>query len=550
MKQSILLLMGLLVTLFVGCGGYGDDYSDVPIAEEVETPEISDIPEIPQEVLLVEPAEYELEAPAEVSSRRVVSVSAASNHTLALAEDGTLWAWGTEIWAWDGDGYQQHTLGIGDGTREIRNRPVQIMENVTFALAATHHSLAITNDGALWTWGNNYFGQLGDGTNEHRLSPVRAMEDVIFATMLLTAPNSHTGISARTYAIQSDGSLWAWGDSGWGSSPFDVALGDGGTENRNTPVRILENAVSVAATDNGGYAVTNDGRLWGWHGEITISHFDDETQEWSYDIIVAQRSPVPIMEDIASLCPRGTHAITTNGALWALERQGVGELLSYHAVSAAVNGEARFVVYGCGTLWAQGRNRLPDHWRQGPLLGDGTTTDREIPVQICYYMGSVASITSMGNATYAIATDGTLWAWGNNGGALGSGILGDGTIFSWDDIEEHMWDFHRTEVSWGEREDGVLWLLDDDGGTGVRLSPVKIMENVASITTAYFMFDHGWIRGFRTFAITENGELWAWGENAVEWQTDHENQSWLGDGSWEMRLSPVRIILPKDTNMV
>ena len=124
-------------------------------------------------------------------------------------------------------------------------------------------------------------------------------------------------------------------------------------------------------------------------------------------------------------------------------------------------------------------------------------------------------------------------------GRLPTAFCSIATAPTLDDIEDYMWDFYQATGHWGEFEDGVLWLLDDDGGTGVRLSPVKIMENVVSVTATYFMLGHGWIDGFRTFAVTESGELWAWGENSIG---GHDDWSWLGDGSGETRLYPVRII--------
>ena len=34
-------------------------------------------------------------------------------------------------------------------------------------------AIARKTDGSLWTWGNNFAGQLGDGTTEEKLSPMR-----------------------------------------------------------------------------------------------------------------------------------------------------------------------------------------------------------------------------------------------------------------------------------------------------------------------------------------------------------------------------------------
>ena len=65
------------------------------------------------------------------------------------------------------------------------------------------YSFAIKNDGSLWAWGYNEYGQLGDGTTENKSAPVKIMDDV-------------TAVSAgllHSFAIKSDGSLWAWGDN-------------------------------------------------------------------------------------------------------------------------------------------------------------------------------------------------------------------------------------------------------------------------------------------------------------------------------------------------
>jgi alpha-tubulin suppressor-like RCC1 family protein len=42
----------------------------------------------------------------------------------------------------------------------------------------TSLGFAVRNDGSLWAWGANHFGQLGDGTTENRYSPVKIMDDV------------------------------------------------------------------------------------------------------------------------------------------------------------------------------------------------------------------------------------------------------------------------------------------------------------------------------------------------------------------------------------
>ena len=89
----------------------------------------------------------------------IMSVSASGSHSLALANDGTVWAWGCNSLG---------QLGIGGTTAD--HPPTQVdsvLSNVIKISAGDNHSLALTNDGHVWAWGHNYYGALGNGTIEN-----------------------------------------------------------------------------------------------------------------------------------------------------------------------------------------------------------------------------------------------------------------------------------------------------------------------------------------------------------------------------------------------
>jgi len=87
-------------------------------------------------------------------------IAAGANFSMALTEDGKLYAWGLN------DAGQ-----LGDGTYENRNTPVLIMENVVSLSTGNNHTLALTEGGVLLGWGDNSNGQLGDGTAQGRSTP-------------------------------------------------------------------------------------------------------------------------------------------------------------------------------------------------------------------------------------------------------------------------------------------------------------------------------------------------------------------------------------------
>src|SRR5690606_20336519 len=65
------------------------------------------------------------------------------------------------------------------------------------------HNVAIQTDGTLWAWGRNDFGQLGDGTNTNRLTPVQIGTD---NDWIFVDSGDH-----HTIALKANGTLWSWG---------------------------------------------------------------------------------------------------------------------------------------------------------------------------------------------------------------------------------------------------------------------------------------------------------------------------------------------------
>lgn len=139
----------------------------------------------------------------------------AGKHTVSLKNDGTLWAWGNNAFG---------ELGIGNLTD--KNIPTQVgtESNWKTFYASYILTLAIKNDGTLWGWGENAIGQIGDGTNTNKSSPVKIGVDSDWENVIFS--NDHS------FAQKADKTLWAWGHNAYGQ------LGNGTNVDSNVPVLI------------------------------------------------------------------------------------------------------------------------------------------------------------------------------------------------------------------------------------------------------------------------------------------------------------------------
>jgi alpha-tubulin suppressor-like RCC1 family protein len=127
-----------------------------------------------------------------------LAVACGFEHTLAIRDDHTLWAWGSN---------HSGELGVGDTTTRLS--PTQVGAEATWSSIAcgSYYSLAIKADGSLWAWGDNTRGELGLGAagGVHN-APVR----VGLANDWLAVSGAKHDLAPFTLALKTDHTLWAW----------------------------------------------------------------------------------------------------------------------------------------------------------------------------------------------------------------------------------------------------------------------------------------------------------------------------------------------------
>ncbi len=272
-----------------------------------------------------------LAAPA--ARRKAIAVDGGSAHSLALMEDGRIYAWGANHKGQLGNNAPSQTptktpvrvrghflthkaalisagadhnlavdldgrglrwvLGTPDGTETKRPGQVQNLNlgnsggNRKLA-AGSWHTLALDRDGQVWAWGSNSHGQLGIGNGQGR-TPQKVLGQngqgfLAGVTAIAADAGSGTGFGGeRSLALKDDTRGWAWGSNGKGQ----LGNGENPPQDKNTPVPVVgrqgQQWLSATHIAAGGYhslAISDGGRVLAW-GDNASGQLGTGNSDWN-----------------------------------------------------------------------------------------------------------------------------------------------------------------------------------------------------------------------------------------------------------------------------
>jgi hypothetical protein len=326
----------------------------------------------------------------------IQAIAAGPSHVLALKNDGTLWASGS-----NDDGQ----LGLGDYSSRITMTQVPVYDVVKLytGLCGT---VVILKDGTAWGTGNDY-GQLGVGNTNSVLSFTRQpfLDDAVQVAITYS----------EIIALKPDGTLW-----GAGRNNYQV-LAQGDKAARTSFVKIpISDVKQISGYGWDIMALKTNGELWGWgynfFGELGLG---DSTAR-------AVPTKIPVSANISKISCGGNNSflIDNGGQVWAVGLNNGGQLgfgdQAVHRSFTVVpffNGKSitdiqpaiGFSVFkdGAGGVWCVGSN-----YAGQMAQGNVSSLPYLTPVQV---NGMTANtIFSQGQVVFAQKTDASLWGWGAN----------------------------------------------------------------------------------------------------------------------------------------
>lgn len=316
----------------------------------------------------------------------VRQLAAGVRHSLALLNDGTVWAWG------NGWGV------LGNNTTAGSVTPIKVvgLTDVVEIASGAWHCLARCGNGTLWAWGVGLDGQLGIGEERFALVPVQVA--AWREGEIVTAIAAGKLFSLAVTILGPVTTVWAWGDNSSGqlgrppASKSDIS---------DRPVPVIDSKaqlthayVKVAGGGDHGLALRADGVVEAW-GRNAFGQLGDGTTH-----------------DRAR--PREVHGIPRGkDAILQIAAKGDFSLVLASGIYADQD----------AGIWAWGYNGNGE-------IGDGTWVNRPRPVRVVGpggegYLTNVSAIATGDYHSLALRNDRTVWAWGyNEFGQLGDFGLG------------------------------------------------------------------------------------------------------------------------------
>jgi alpha-tubulin suppressor-like RCC1 family protein len=330
----------------------------------------------------------------------------------------------------------------------------------------------------VWDWGFNAYGQLGNST----------LADSAVATSTAPAINSVIAVAGggfHSLALQKVGSssstIWAWGDNVFGQ------LGDGSFTPSNEPVQVESSTwssygdvIEIAAGAVHSLAVTSNSSTSTTHGFTTV-------WAWGSNDFgqLGNGSSTNIIPDVnpspkAVVDPSGVGDFPSNAST-TVTGIAAGK---WHSLALTLEN-------GTTTVWAWGNNEF------GQLgIGGNTSTSTPVEVEGALLGLDVVAIAAGDRHSLALTAENgttTVWAWGNN-------------------------DFGQLGI----------------GGTNGTSTPAQVLNlpnDVIAIAAG----------AFHSLALTSNGDIYAWGDNAY---------GQLGNNTTDSELTPVLISSPLNVKRI
>jgi len=290
---------------------------------------------------------------------RIVSVASGSQHCLALSAEGEVYSWGV---AFDG------ALGHADGAASVGPRKIETLARVESVAAGVYTNAAVDDRGRLFTWGHAAWDEepsaLGyelDPEMECQLTPKRVdalSEDHVVGVALG---------AFFTLAVTDAGAVFSFGQSGDGELGHGLSTGEVLPRRVEALTETGRRFVAVAAGDCHALALSEEGQVYGWGDGSANGHGQEQRTPQLVAALAGERVTLVYAQRNSScaVTEKGELYIWGEGNFYSFNLghgvaaaqqmpKRVEALRNVNVAAAAVCGTHTLVAGDDGVVWAFG----------------------------------------------------------------------------------------------------------------------------------------------------------------------------------------------------
>ena len=359
----------------------------------------------------------------------IMSMVGGQNHSMILTKSGAVFTYGDNTYG---------QLGTGD-TRSI-DSPTSIttaFEGKVVQIAALgNHSLALTEDGRIYSWGQNNHGQVGNGRIGDGYDVLSPMD--ITNSLGLPAGTHVIEVYAAwesSFALTNDGRIFAWGANNQGQ----LATGDIGDKSLPTEITFpFDGKMIKLATDSHVLALTDTGHLYSWgyndHGQADAGQGGDANILRPIEITDYMQLSDGVEIEAIGAASNASMVLLSDNTSWVwgqnvdgnLGTGGSREQQPLTRVTWLADGDdiVQFATgyYSAIALTESGRVYVWGRNSDGQL-GLGHKRNVYTPAELTALRGQANRIYATGNSLFAVDDSGPSYSWGS--GSTPEDVSGD-----------------------------------------------------------------------------------------------------------------------------
>lgn len=239
-----------------------------------------------------------------LSNVEIKQIATGYHHSMAVDSKSCLYCWGS---GWSGQ--------LGTGNTSDLNEPSFVeLPNLSGEIiditAGYHHSMALTNEGKIYSWGTGEIGQLGHGSLKK--SNIPKILEITENFVKISASENHN------LALNSKGNIFSWGYNQSYQLGYEL---DNDKSFNSFPKRIKTNIkfTKIDSGSNHSFGISNEGYLYCWGRLILSNEIYKKPQ-----LISTQPFQNITFSEVSALSNHCV-AISSNGEIWSFGYNEYGQ---------------------------------------------------------------------------------------------------------------------------------------------------------------------------------------------------------------------------------